>query len=621
MSAFAAIYDRSITPVDPGVLDRIMAQLEHRGPDGHDVYPSGPVAFGHWHFWTTPEEVGEKQPLRLAGWPFTIVLDGRLDNREDLIPRLGIDPTQGICLSDAALVLHAYARWGEGCLAHFIGEYAFVIMDEQNGQLLCARDALGERTLFYAWQGTRLVIASEPWAVAAADDKSPEINESLLPYYFAMRSSEDGQTFFKGIYELLPAHAMIVTSSGSRSWRYWQPDPEKRVRCRSDEAYADEFRELIEQSVRSRMRSPDPAAVMMSGGLDSTSVACLAARMLSPQTLTTISYVFDELKDCDERVFINTVEEQWGIHSIQIPSDQMWSFKDFRNWMPNPNQPHGNSYRMLVDQVYKRAQQEGYRVLLTGGTGDQLYNAGANWLADLLRDRRLREVYQETLFMVHRAGLRKTLRSVSVRRVGRSLLSSVPGGWRLHRRSLPPAWMTQAAGEALHTQGNRPVSFIQQNSGLLGNGVASSYLSEAFFANHFNVELRNPYRDRRLVEYALALPAYQLYNHGELKYILRKAMRGVLPEAIRTRRQPTSAVSLFLRGFEMEKTVLQEVVQNSKAHWRKYARADVIQDLLNRVTKSGIYTRDAMVLWSCFSYEVWKQSFIQKSHLCEVCDV
>ena len=129
-------------------------------------------------------------------------------------------------------MLHAYDRWGEACLTHFIGEYALVILDERRRELLCARDSLGDRTLYYSIQGTRLVVASEPWAVAGADGSGVELNESSAASYFAVRPVEDGQTMFKNIHELLPAHAMAVTASGQRTWRYWQPDFSIQLRGR-----------------------------------------------------------------------------------------------------------------------------------------------------------------------------------------------------------------------------------------------------------------------------------------------------------------------------------------------------------------------------------------------------
>ncbi len=191
MSAFVVVYKTSNTPVEPGILERAMLKLNHRGPDGRDSFFGTHYAMGHWHFWTTPEEVGEKQPLELPCFPFTIVMDGRLDNRPELIHNLKINPLDGNHFSDAALVLYAYDHWGEHCFEHFIGEFALVLLDRNKELLICARDPLGDRTLFFSFKGNLLVVASEPWAVANADGIPPSINESAVAYYFALKAPED----------------------------------------------------------------------------------------------------------------------------------------------------------------------------------------------------------------------------------------------------------------------------------------------------------------------------------------------------------------------------------------------------------------------------------------------
>ena len=241
------------------------------------MYSSGPVALGHCHFWITPEEVGERQPVGLTGSPFKIVFDGRLDNRAELICRLSILPAEGHLLSDASLILNAYDRWSEHCFEYMIGEFALVIFDEQSKSLVCARDSLGDRTLFYSANGSRIVIASEAQAVADAVGLANSLNENAVAHYFASKVPQDGQTLLNGVYELLPATVMLVDASGQRSQRYWQPDLSRKIRDRSDNEYAEEFRVLLDDSVRCRLRSTAPVGVLMSGGLNSTSVACLAA--------------------------------------------------------------------------------------------------------------------------------------------------------------------------------------------------------------------------------------------------------------------------------------------------------------------------------------------------------
>jgi asparagine synthase (glutamine-hydrolysing) len=608
LSAFAVLFDQTNTPVDAGVLERVMERLKHRGPDGRDVHLGDCVAMGHWHFWTTPEDVGERQPLSLKGLPFRMVLDGRLDNRAELLKRLDLDPADDQRYSDAAIVLHAYARWGEGCFKQFIGEFALVIHDEQRNRLICARDPLGDRTMFFATFGTCLVIASEPWAVAGANGSSVELNENAVAHYFALKATEDGQTLFKGIDELLPAHVMAFDPSGFRQWRYWQPDPAIRLRGKSDEEYAEQFRTLLEESVRCRMRSASPVGVLMSGGLDSTSVACLAACMLSPSQLTTFSYVFNELKECDEREYIEAVQSRCGIRSIQIPCDDAWPYKDWQNWPGDPNRPEGNPYRLMKERTYQCAHQEGVRVLLTGGFGDHLYSGAEDWLADLIEDRGLSIAWKELAHYLQIHGLQRVMRAVFLRRVVRRIFDALPGGRKLHRTIRPYPWLTDYVNDSgkLHQESN---TRLGNRSNLVGLRIALDSHGEIFYGSRYALELRHPFRDRRLVEYVLSLPAYQLFRGGLYKHILRVAMKNILPEIIRTRRRPTSLMTLFSLGVSHERQLVQPIIQDAQAMWRKFVRADWLLKHWDAVLSPEEDGPHALIPWLCLSYEKWYESF------------
>jgi asparagine synthase (glutamine-hydrolysing) len=607
LSAFAVVYERSNTPVKPGVLERVMKCLSHRGPDGKDAILGDHYALGHWHFWTTPEEVGERQPLELAGMPFKIVFDGRLDNRSELISELNINSQEGTHLTDAALILRSYANWGESCLTHFIGEFALVILDERSGRLFIARDPLGERTLFYTWQETSLIIASEPWAAANPGDNLPNINENAVVRYFAWAANEDGQTLFKNVFEVLPAHCMTVNAANTYTRRYWSPKPVEGNRRRSDADYADEFRSLLEISIRERMRCNKSPAILMSGGLDSGSVACLAARMTLPIPLTAISYVFDELIDCDERKHIAEIVNQWKIRSIQFPGDQAWPLHDWQKWLSNPNQPCGNPLHLLMELSYKRAKEEGINVLLTGGGGDQLYGSGTYWLSDLLRDGKLQDAFRGSLDFIQFHGLRQFLAAGFLQHAGRRLLNAFPGGNRLHRRQRVQPWLTPLSQQMLQENYKKPLIAERYHS-ILGMGVASSYSGETFYASSYGIELRHPYRDRRLVEFVLQLPAYQLFNHGMNKPILRTAMQGILPEHILASRRSNSFNPLFIRGIEREKKAFQAHLENPETKWGKYVNSEWLQKSWRIILKSGKLRPQGAVVWDCISYEAWFNS-------------
>lgn len=579
-----------------------MERMEHRGPDGSDVFLSDCVALGHFHFWTTPEENGERQPLSLSGLPFRIVLDGRLDNRAELISRLSISPAEGKLLSDAALILHAFARWGGSCFEYFIGEYALIIYDERNAELTCARDSLGDRTLFYSFNGSRVVVASEAQAVAAVDGSDGTLNENAAAHYFAQKATQDGQTLFANVYELLPARAMQVNPAGSRTWRYWQADLSRKIRGRSDAEYADEFRALLEESVRCRLRASVQPGVLMSGGLDSTSVACLAARMMAPTPLTTISYVFDELQECDERRYIAAVESQWNIRSIQIPCDDAWPLKNWSDWPHNPNYPEGNPYRLLRERAYARARDEGLCVLLTGGFGDHLYGAGVDWFADLISEGRVPEAARELGLYLRYAGLRWTWRASFLQRAARRWLDALGGG-KIKRRRTPKDWLTSFSDQQVFSN---PAPDLGPYNNLLGLTTALSSSGEVFHTSRHAIEFRHPYRDRRLVEYVLSLPAHQLYYHSMNKRILRSAMKDILPELIRTRLWPTSLETLFLRGTTREKARLEGIFRSQGEALHRFIRADWLSQHWDKFNDTKSADVDAAVVWLCASFLKWK---------------
>lgn len=605
MSAFAVIFERAKTSLDPALLGRVMKRMSHRGPDGRDEYTSDRLAMGHWHFWTTPEEVDERQPLKLEGLPYRIVLDGRLDNRRELIAHLNLPPS----ISDAVLILRAYARWNESCFEKFIGEYALVIHDESRDELICVRDALGDRTLFYSIHGSHVIIASEPRAVAETRSQI-EMDEEGLTYYFAFQPTPTGQTLFKGVYELLPAQVLTIAQNGERKRFSWEPDPTKRTRFKRDEEYAEQFRDLLEQSVRARLRSATPASVLMSGGLDSTSVACLVARMMVPAQLKTISFVFDseELKECDERVYMNAVREQWKTDSIQIPCDDLWPYKDWEQWPQPLNRPDGNVFRWIKERVYQHTNQEGVRVLLTGEGGDHLYAAGADWLSDMIREGKYFTSFQSLILQIRRKGWHNVWIAGHLQRAFRALLkTALPESLtkRLGSKPTPPAWLTSKASQLWQPEKSRFHPSLMRHDNLLGMQSATGVTAEIPIANEHGIELRHPYRDRRLIEYVLSLPAYQLYYGGLYKHVLRTAMQGILPEIIRTRPRPTALLPLYKIGLQKEQHLITDHLDALNPAWEAYIRQDWLRSHWKINAPAEQVGTESMIVWLCVSFDSW----------------
>ena len=227
--------------------------------------------------------------------------------------------------------------------------------------------------------------------------------------------------------------------------------------------------------------------------------------MIAPVPLTTISFVFDDLTVCDERSFIQLLVDQWGLHTVYIPCDDAWPFKEMERWPHNPNFPEANSYRLLKERAYRRASKEGLRVLMSGALGDELYCGEEDWLFDLIADGRLQEAAQELWRQIYYTDLRRTLESVYVRRVARRLVNLVPGGRRLKRAPRPPVWLRREAADRLYHREDWLDPAFELKSNLLGIGVSQDSSHEIINAGRHALELRHPYRDLRLVEYVLSL--------------------------------------------------------------------------------------------------------------------
>jgi asparagine synthase (glutamine-hydrolysing) len=583
----------------------MLAALDHRGADGRRLLARSTVVLGHQHFWTTPEEVGERQPLSDAGARVDVVFDGRLDNRAELLAALGeLDPT----ISDAALALRAFATWGEPCFERFLGAFAAAFWDSARRRLVLARDPLGSRTLCYRITPRLVLVASEEAALLVHPDVGTSLNDATLAEFFAVSAPRDGSTFFRDISELLPAHVLVVTEQGTATRRFWRPEPARRVEYRTDREYADHFRELLADSVRCRLRCVGRPAVMMSGGMDSPAIAALAATELDRRDagpLATFSWVFDELRECDERRWILPTVDRFRLDATYVTGDTSWPLRDAERWPVDPSRPWSNAYRLLKQQVYAAARSRGCRVLLNGAFSDAFYTGSEEWLTDLVREGRLRDAAKE-IRRVARGGARAVVTDAGVRRlVRRALLGGAPD-FQMDPRSLP--WLTPYAQRLLapRVEWHHEASLFrrpEQYESVLGPFTGLD-AAEMHHASRSGVEVRDPFRDRRLVELALAVPAHQLLGGGRSKRMHRAALSDLLPAEVTARTQPTGLTPLFSRGLDRERETARRLLSRKDAPWRRFVSAASVAELFSRRNELPDGAA-SLVPWQCLSSQIW----------------
>jgi len=248
----------------------------------------GATAFGHCGIWEDGAEpvrepaVGAQQGAA-SGRGLAAVADARLDNRAELADAFGLAGPERGGVEDCELILRAYERWGEDCPQRLLGDYAFAVWDAGQRSLFCARDAVGARPLYYSpGPGRRFVFASDIDAALAAPGVEDDLDEAFVARYLSAANPAASATFFRAVRSLPPGHSIAVNGRAERIRRWWRPEDAPDIRLGSDEAYRRAFLEHYRRAVRDRLDDTGEVGAHLSGGLDSSSIAVLAARELRP---------------------------------------------------------------------------------------------------------------------------------------------------------------------------------------------------------------------------------------------------------------------------------------------------------------------------------------------------
>lgn len=426
MSGIVGTYHLDGSGADRHHLDQALHRIAHRGPDGRGLWLEGSVGFGHQMRYTTPESVGTTQPLEDTESGIVLTADARIDNRDELTRALGWTSRPPSDVSDGALILGAYKKWGRDGPAHLLGAFAFALWDPREHMLLCARDHMGVKPLFYVYEPGRLfAFGTEIKAVLKCSGAPRTINDARVADYLCRWGGDPETTFFESIRRLPPAHMMTVRADGVSVQRYWALDRHRELSLGSDAAYVEGFREVFSEAVRCRLRSVDKAGVMLSGGLDSSSVACVARALPeSPCPLPTFSAIFPGLPQAerevsDERRYLDALEAQGGLDPHRVSLDDVSPLEGIDQVLRHLDQPPyiGNLY--LYRRLHAACQRAGVGVLLDGAEGDDAVSYGYGYLMELAAHRRWSAFNREAAALARRID---GLRSAVFHRFGASAL-------------------------------------------------------------------------------------------------------------------------------------------------------------------------------------------------------
>src|SRR5258708_7172665 len=272
--------------------------LDHRGPDDGGALHCGPVAMGFRRL-SIIDVTGGHQPMANEDETIWIVFNGEIYNHLELRTTLEKRGHRYATSSDTETILHLYEEYGNGCVEHLRGMFAFAIWDAHNKSLFCARDRLGIKPFYYAVAGNRFAFASEIKALFEVPNFHPRLNQCALPEFFALGYISSADTMFDGVCKLLPGHCLRIdlreADPKPQITQYWDVEMSQEEYGVSESDYVAQFRELFNDTVRIHLRSDVPLGVFLSGGIDSSSIAAVAAG-LQKEPIQTFSVGYAEEK-------------------------------------------------------------------------------------------------------------------------------------------------------------------------------------------------------------------------------------------------------------------------------------------------------------------------------------
>jgi asparagine synthase (glutamine-hydrolysing) len=609
-------------PAEVETVAAMAGTLDHRGPDGEGAYADEGVAFGFRRLAIIDLSDAGRQPFASEDGRLRLVHNGEVYNYRELRAELETKGRRFRSATDTEVVLAAYEEWGDRCVERFNGMWAFALWDGRRRRLFCARDRFGVKPFYYRLDDGRFVFASELKAFRA-DPARP-----LAPNLAAVRDFvEQGwldhtdDTFFAGIAKLPPAHWLTFDESGLRLHRYWALEPRERP----DGDPAEALRELFLDAVRLRLRSDVPIGTCLSGGIDSSAIACAVDHLLRTEAENarpvgerqrTFTAYFDE-RGFDERPYAEAVvartraEPHWTTFTDADLVDSLPAIVEAHD------EPFGSTSVVAQWYVMREAARAGLKVMLDGQGADETL-AGYHgyfgpFFADLLLRGRLADLRREVgaYRALHGASAAAVAVAVArpflparVRRIARARARG--GGSLVHADLRGLSATADRNGAPYRDRFRRQLHVILTRSGL---PELLHYEDRNSMAH--SLEARVPFLDYRLVELLFSLAPGELIERGRTKAVLRRALGDLLPPAVRDRIDKLGFVTpegRWLRG-KLGELAADTFASQSFAE-RGFVDAAAARRRLDRHRRGELAA--GFELWRALNVELWARTFLDR---------
>ncbi len=585
---------------DRELLARMSERLIHRGPDGMGTVVRGCMGLVHRRLAIIDLSEDALQPMTNDDKTLWLVYNGEIYNYVELRGELTEKGYSFRSQSDTEVILHAYEEWGTECLQRFNGMWAFALWDENREELFCARDRFGIKPFYYTEVNGSFLFASEIKALIAHPDVGKRPDDEILRTYLGWGVQDhSARTMFEGVFQLKPAHAMIVPKDGSHiPYRYWDVNINTEIRSDlPDQDYGNRLLTLLQEATRIHLRSDVAVGTCLSGGIDSSTIAMLINTLIRQEAPAsvgarqkTFSVVFTGTR-FDESRYIDDVVAATGVDArrTEPDPDQLWKEIDRLVWIQD--EPFG-SLSIYAQYCVMRLAREDVKVVLDGQGADELL-AGylayqASYIRDLVCSFRVWSALKEITGSLRHHGrfFGTAIGQLLTRRSRRHLLTGPTPRIDRYDGSLPEVLRREL------TSTNLPSLLHYEDRNSMG----------------FSIESRVPYLDLRFVEYAASLPLDRKIHNGITKKVLRDAIKGFVPESIRCRMDKMGFVTPeeewmkeTLRPFVLG--VLSADSFRARSYWNADAVLESYQAFLDG---KSVYSPE---IWRIICAELWLRKF------------
>jgi len=642
MCGILAVLDLDSKGLDANLLERMSRSIKHRGPDdyGYAFFElmgdrqileskevirrtnfeefKGILIFGHQRLSIIDLTEAGHQPMCNERGNVWIIYNGEIYNYKELTEELCKKGHIFKSRTDTEVILHAYEEWGIECLNHFNGMWAFALWDGNQKRLFCARDRFGIKPIYYYLAGKKLILASEIKAILQDSKIKRSPNHDRIYDYLAYGYLDHTEeTFFQNIYQLRGGHYLTLEILGANDFQldvrpYWDLKPKE---CELEDDFKERFYELLKDSIRLHMRSDVPVGTCLSGGIDSSSIVCIAKQFLDSNVHKTFSSCFDD-KKYDEREFINKVVEVTDSDPHYVFPKPEDLFQEIEDLVWHQDEPFGSTSIFAQWSVFKLAKLNKVKVILDGQGADELL-AGYHpyfgfYLSELARTFRFQEFIEEyrkirSLYHYSHSWI-----------LGHLMVCLSPLPWsRIIRNQVlfhKNKWLN------VNDHFMREIEFQQKFKNIFFDRLYQSLMNltlpgllhyEDRNSMAHSIEARVPFLDYRLVEFIFSLPMNQIIRNGTTKVILRETMQGIIPETVRTRLDKMGFVTpedVWFRG--PLKDYVFEIISSKSFAERGYFDVEEVKKTFYRHCRGEINL--SSTVWRWVNLEMWFRKFMDQ---------